>query len=392
MPRRGPRKPVRVAGDGQVPHGLTARAEEFLVWLHTHNYTEATIEDRRSALSGFILWSAERGLVMPDEVTKPILERYQHWLAHKRKQDGKPLAFRSQYSRLTPVKMFFKWLTRQNHLLYNPASDLEMPRFDNRLPGHVLSASEAEQVLAQPDVQHPLGLRDRAILETLYSTGIRRGELMRLALSDLDRERGTVIIRQGKGRKDRVIPIGERALAWIEKYCREVRPTLTFNPAEMTLFLTNWGEPITDHNLTSGMAKYVRAAQVGKSGSCHIFRHTMATLMLENGADVRFIQAMLGHADLSTTEIYTRVSIRKLKQIHTETHPGANLKSDSGTVPSTENGAPEGKTSAPADAVEDLAGQQLRASLYMTGAHIAKPSGLPPGPGRNPNVRPLDLP
>jgi integrase/recombinase XerD len=355
-----------VAGDAAVPGSLTVRAEEFLVWLRDHHYTEPTIEARRYALSEFIVWCVERGLVMPAEITRPVLERYQHWLAQRRKPDGQPLAFRTQYTRLVPIKMFFAWLTRQNHLLYNPASDLEMPRMDRRLPRAVLTAGEAEQVLAQPDTGHPLGLRDRAILETLYSTGIRRSELIRLAQGDLDRERGTVIIRQGKGRKDRIIPIGERALAWIEKYLREVRPALAVNPQENTLFLTHWGEPITDHNITSAMAKYVRAAQVGKTGSCHIFRHTMATVMLENGADVRFIQAMLGHADLSTTEIYTHVSIRKLKQVHTDTHPAAQLK------PGSAGESLAAPTATLTDA-EQQARHELLAALRATGAHVKKP-------------------
>ena len=133
------------------------------------------------------------------------------------------------------------------------------------------------------------------------------------------------MIRQGKGKKDRMIPIGERAIAWIDRYQEEVRPGLVVgrDPAHLaTLFLTQTGEPFTPNRLTQLVRGYVEAARLGKSGSCHLFRHTMATLMLENGADIRYIQAMLGHAELSTTQIYTQVSIRRLKQIHTATHPG----------------------------------------------------------------------
>jgi integrase/recombinase XerD len=175
------------------------------------------------------------------------------------------------------------------------------------------------------NLDEPMGVRDRAILETLYSTGMRRRELIGLQLFDLDRERGTVMIRQGKGKKDRMIPIGERALTWIDRYQHEVRPGLVVgrDPAVLsTLFLTHLGEPFTPNRLTQLVRGYIQAADLGKSGSCHLFRHTMATLMLENGADIRYIQAMLGHAELSTTQIYTQVSIRKLKEIHTATHPG----------------------------------------------------------------------
>jgi integrase/recombinase XerD len=155
---------------------------------------------------------------------------------------------------------------------------------------------------------------------------MRRSELMGLSLFDIDRERGTVMIRQGKGKKDRMIPIGERAVTWIDRYQEKVRPDLVIGRGNITLFLTTAGEAFTPDRLTQLVRCYVNAADTGKSGSCHMFRHTMATLMLENGADIRYIQAMLGHAELSTTQIYTQVSIRKLKEIHSATHP-AKLRS-----------------------------------------------------------------
>jgi len=220
-----------------------------------------------------------------------------------------------------PVRMFFKWLTKNNFILYNPASELELPRRVKRLPKHVLTEREAEEVLAQPDVRTSVGVRDRAILETFYSTGMRRGELSNLRIYDLDIERGTVMIREAKGKKDRIIPIGDRSIAWVEKYLNEVRSMLALDPDEGILFLSRTGEHIHPDHLTALTHRYVDAADIGKTGACHLFRHTMATVMLENGADVRFIQQMLGHAQMSTTEIYTHVSIRQLKQIHTATHP-----------------------------------------------------------------------
>lgn len=174
------------------------------------------------------------------------------------------------------------------------------------------------------------------MLETLYSTGMRRLELIGLHCHDLDAERGTVMIRQGKGRKDRMIPIGERALAWIEKYRNDVRPELALGVDAGTLFLSNLGEAFTPNRLTQLVRDYVDAAKINKRGSCHLFRHTMATLMLENGADIRYIQAMLGHAKLDTTQIYTQVSIRALKAIHTATHPGKPIR-------------PRGENNEPAD-------------------------------------------
>ena len=150
-------------------------------------------------------------------------------------------------------------------------------------------------------------------------------ELTRLRLYDLDIERGVIVVRQGKGKKDRVIPIGDRALAWVDKYLTEVRPQLVHEPDTGVLLLSLRGDPLTGESLYKLVKTALQQADIDKRGSCHLFRHTMATHMLENGADIRYIQQMLGHVKIETTQIYTQVSIRKLKQIHTATHP-ARLK------------------------------------------------------------------
>jgi integrase/recombinase XerD len=295
--------------------------EEYLKSLQVRNYSKMTVKTRRVYLGYFIRWCQDRGVTEPVEVTRPIIESYQRYLFYYRQKDGKPLTFASQITRLTPLRVWFKWLSRQRYMMHNPASELELPRMEHRLPRTILTISEVEQVLLQPDINEPLGLRDRAMLETLYSTGIRRSELVNLKVYDLNMERGIVTIRQGKGKKDRVIPIGDRASAWVEKYLREARPRIVAEPDDYVMFLSNSGEGLGIHYMSDLVREYVDAADIGKRGSCHMFRHTMATLMLENGADVRYIQQMLGHADLRTTQVYTHVSIRQLKQIHTATHP-----------------------------------------------------------------------
>lgn len=258
-------------------------------------------------------------------MTKPVVEAYQRHLFHRRLPSGKPLSFGTQYGTLVAVKRLFQWLTRSNVLLYNPASEIELPRLGRRLPRHVLTAAEVETVLAVPDVSDPLGLRDPAILETLYSTGMRRSELVKLSVFDVDVERGTLLIREGKRSKDRIVPIGARALAWLDKYQATVRARLLTDPNDMTLFISRLGEGMTPSHLTLLTRRYVEASGISKTGACHLFRHAMATLMLEGGADVRMIQAMLGHASLETTALYTHVAIRTLKEVHERTHPGARL-------------------------------------------------------------------
>jgi integrase/recombinase XerD len=308
------------------PGGMRARVNEHLEWLLVRNYSAYAVYGRAKELMRFVLWCEERGLRRPAEVTKPILERYQRWLFHYRKRNGHPLGASTQYGAIVVVRGYFRWLARENLVLSNPAADLVLPRLGKRLPQAILSPAEVELVLNQPDVKTPLGLRDRAILETLYSTGMRRRELVSLAVFDLDFERGTLFIRQGKGKKDRLIPISERALAWVARYLEEVRPKLVMEPDPGFVFLTVESEALHPDWLSATARSYVEASGVKKRGACHLFRHSMATAMLEGGADIRFIQAMLGHADLRATEIYTQVSIRKLKEIHAATHPGAKLE------------------------------------------------------------------
>ena len=196
------------------------------------------------------------------------------------------------------------------------------------MPRNIFSAQEVEQILQLCDVAEPVGLRDRALIEVLYSTGIRRMEVIALKLYDLSLDRGVVLVRQGKGKKDRYVPIGERAIAWVQKYLAEARPQLALEPDDMTLFLTAQGEPFSRDHMTSNVKARIDAAKLGKTGACHLFRHTMATLMHENGADIRFIQEILGHVKLETTQIYTHVSIRTLQQVHASTHPAAMLEQD----------------------------------------------------------------
>lgn len=319
----GGRKPVLppLGGAGD-PESFFHQMHRYLTHMGVMGQSPHSVSGAKAALSRFIRWCEERGVTRPSQVDRGLVERFQHHLFHHRKTNGDPLSARSQQYLLIPMRQWFSWLVKQGHLLYSPAAELELPKVARRLPKAILSAQEAEAVLAVPDVATPTGLRDRAILETLYSTGIRRTELTRLAVHDVDRERGTVMVREGKGKKDRMIPIGDRALAWIAAYRDQARPELVGIEDDGTLFLNSLGNPLKPFHLTTLVRNHVLKSGIGKEGACHLFRHTMATLMLENGADTRYIQMMLGHASLETTQIYTKVSIRALKAIHTATHPG----------------------------------------------------------------------
>ena len=303
-------------------NGLYPYMVRFMDWsLTVAQQASYTLERRESQLRAFIVWCDERSLHDPGSITKPILERYQRHLFYYRKADGEPLGTGTQHSMLVSVKMWFKWLAQQNHIQANPASELTLPKKPRSLPRYILSPEEVAQALNQPDLGLPEGIRDRAILELLYATGMRRTEVCNLNLYAIDRKRETVFIREGKGGMDRVVPIGQRALAWVQKYLEEARPQLVTYPDSGHLFLSLYGAPFRRDVLGAIVKRHLNNAGIDKPGSCHLFRHACATHMLDNGADIRFIQALLGHTQLNTTEIYTRVSIDKLKQIHAATHP-----------------------------------------------------------------------
>lgn len=332
MPRKGqrlrsrktvwpkPRLPRVERADplGHLP--LTAYMNAHFEWMLVSGYSEDTVRARRTAIKRFIVWCEQRSLRDPKDITKPILERYQRHLFYYRKADGRPITFGSQFGCLAPLKTFFKWLAKENHIPYNPASEIALPRLPKHLPRVILSIQEVESILREAEPKTPSGLRDRAMLETLYSTGLRRMELPGLALYDVDLTRRLVMVREGKGKRDRVVPIGARAAAWVDKYLQEARPQLLVADTE-SLFLTDYGEPMAPEYVAMRVRRYMHFAGINKPGACHLFRHACATHMLENGADTRFIQALLGHADLGTTQIYTRVSIDKLREIHDATHP-----------------------------------------------------------------------
>ncbi|MCP4474738.1 MAG: site-specific tyrosine recombinase XerC [Gammaproteobacteria bacterium] len=307
-------------------NGLYPYLLRFTEWGYVKGLSPATVKSRDRSLRRFIAWCDERSLDDPTAITKPILESYQKHLYYYRKSNGEPLSHGSQHALLAPIRAFFKWLSRENYILYNPASELELPRQQRGLPRAILSEDEIDTIISLPDIKTPYGIRDRAILETLYSVGIRRMELVNLNIYDIDSSRKTLLVREGKGRKDRLLPLGERALHWVERYRLEARPELQTSHTETTLFLTDYGEPWVRNRLSELIKKYLHHAKIDKPGACHLFRHAMATHMLDNGADIRYIQMMLGHSDLSTTQIYTQVSIEKLRQIHAATHPADRPK------------------------------------------------------------------
>ena len=321
MPRKGWRKQRPVVGDPSDPQGMAAALQRYVNHLVLKNYSPRTIELREYHVFVFVAWCDERAITRPGKVTPEILSRYQNHLRHHHKTNGQEMTPQTRGVHVTSIRMFFKWLARENLIPWNPASEMDLPKTGFYLPRGVLSQSDIEQILNAIDVSKRMGIRDRALIEVLYSTGIRRREATNLDISDLKPDQGVVLIRQGKGGIDRMVPIGERAIKWTEKYLIEVRPNLIPHHEETALFLCQGGYRFTPNNIGQVVKKRIKESSIQAEGCCHVFRHSMATHMLENGADIRYIQEILGHARLETTQIYTKVSIDKLKEIHTATHP-----------------------------------------------------------------------
>src|SRR6266849_5687026 len=223
---------------------------------------------------------------------------------------------------LVTLRNFFRFALTQEFVSNDPSASLESPKIRRSLPGY-LRLEEVERLLTQPDEKHPLGVRDRAMLELLYSTGMRVSELIGLNVADLDTKVGCVRCI-GKGDKERVIPVGRKALAMVEKYLRDSRPQLLGKvPGSPTLFVNRRGGPLSRVGVWKILSAYGRRAGLRLPLTPHMLRHSFATHLLERGADLRSVQLMLGHADISTTQIYTHVVEERLKQIYKAHHPRA---------------------------------------------------------------------
>jgi integrase/recombinase XerD len=301
---------------------FTRLAERFLLSMRLRNCSEHTVLVWSGNLRRFLMWCVERGIESVSGITPEVLAAYRRHLFHHRQAvTHKPLRTSTQLSYLFPVRRFCAWLAREGLSGGDAAERFEMPKEERRLPTGVLNEDEVERLLNTVDITTPNGLRNRAMFEVFYSTGMRCGELAELAVYDIDAERRLVAIRQGKGRKDRVVPIVARALLWVNKYASDVRPKLVRDAREQRLFVSLRGRPLRRNNISAIVKAAMRQAGIVRPGSCHLLRHTTATLMMERGADVLALQHLLGHEKLSTTQIYTHVTVQRLREVHARTHP-----------------------------------------------------------------------
>ncbi len=298
----------------------------FVEHMQVLGWSPRTIDGYRSQVRFFLAWLGEQTDVEEvTAITPEVLHAYQTHLYGFSDANGRSLSIATQAARLSVVRSFFRYLVKSDVLLYEPSASLELPKRKGILPRSILSKQEMARLLAAPDATTPLGLRDRAMIEVLYSTGIRNAELRALQVYDLDLERGLLRVNQGKNAKDRVVPLGDAACTWLREYLSEARPRLLAGHhdagAEPTVFLSKNGKRLFPLGVLYPLKKHARKAGIERVVTPHTLRHTFATHLLAGHADIRHIQAMLGHASVATTQIYTRVEVTDLKAVHRRCHP-----------------------------------------------------------------------
>jgi integrase/recombinase XerD len=310
-----------VAGRGKIdPRSFDAALQALLSELRVRWYSEALQKQARNVLLRFFDHLRERGIRDLRRIREEDVVAYAHQLAETRTRAGKVYSIATQRNYLATVQRLFRFLLREGVILEDPSVDLVLPSW-KKLPRALLNQAQARRLVASPDPHTPRGQRDRAVLELLYGTAIRVGECERLDVADIDLVRGHVFVRNGKGRKDRVVPVLGRAADAVELYLREARPALVKDPGVRALFLTNRGARLPVKRIQDLVRSHARAAGIDLRVTPYTLRHGCATHLLQNGADVRHVQKLLGHAHVETTAVYTHVEPRDLRRAVEGAHP-----------------------------------------------------------------------
>ena len=306
---------------------IWCNAKYYFDYCAAIGQSSETIRGKKSGLKKFFTWCLNRRVYFIDEIDLNLMDNYMEYLNRYRKVvDDQPLCSAQKRNLLTFVKTFIEKLYVKGLLTKNTLENIELPSKGRRLPKAIFNPDEVEKILAQPMVEGVDGIRNKTILETLHASGIRRSELAFLDINDLDLTMQLLRINRGKGGNERIVPISQRACEWLALYLYKVRPKLASARSGNALFLADQHLRFTPNKLSDMVSKYVRSSGVNRAGSCHLFRHATATEMLNNGANLRDVQEMLGHADISTTQIYTHVSRKKLSEAYHNTHPSALSK------------------------------------------------------------------
>jgi integrase/recombinase XerD len=297
----------------------------YLKELSILNRRPGTIATIKNDLAILVRFLEEEKADKVEDLTADLLADYQQELSFRLTAKGTPLTIGSQLRLLCAVRGLTRFLKDKDYLVTDPGAKLRLPKTTKRLPKVILSPKEIKTLVNAQDTRTRYGYRRRLIIEVLYDTGIRRSELAALRTMDIDHSAGYLHIRNGKGGKDRVVPVGNRVCKLIHNYMLFIRPTFIGDKDPGGLIVTRFGQNMAAHGIYWEVRQAVKKSGIKKNITTHSLRHSCATHMLKNGAPVRHIQEMLGHASLDSTQIYTRVTINDLKQIHAKYHPGENM-------------------------------------------------------------------
>jgi integrase/recombinase XerD len=300
---------------------LTDAVRRYMNAMMAVGRSPYTVRGAKSALKTLVAFLSSVGVEAIEQITHEALLRYLEALSWHVTDKGTPLTARSQSELLGHLRAFCRWMVAQDWLVSDPSKRIPNPRKPQQLPKAILDEAEVQRILAQPDLQTARGYRDRVILEVLYSSAIRREETAHLRLEDVDTEHGFLIVREGKNRKDRAVPIGASVCALLHTYIVGVRKDWLGADRDRHLFLNRFGRGMGPNAIWHVVHKYSRAANIDRAVSTHTFRHSCATHMLRAGAPIRHLQEMLGHASIETTQVYTRLTITDLKAVHRRFHP-----------------------------------------------------------------------
>jgi len=297
---------------------------EYLSYLRAVGRSPRTVKGARYDLRPFVRFLEQEKVYNLEDLTREVLEAYQEDLAFRLTAKGRLLSIRTQTQLLGVARGFTRFLKEKDYLLHDPGEGIKLPRKPKTLPKVILSIQEIKRLINAPDTHSNTGYRNRIILEILYDTAIRRAELSNIKIHDLDLDSGYIRIK-GKGNKERVVPLSKRVCELVRNYTLAVRPSFINNEDPAYLILNRWGDRINGNSIWCVVKESARLARINRNVTTHSLRHTCATHMLRNGAPVRHIQEMLGHESLESTQVYTRVTINDLKEIHAKYHPSESM-------------------------------------------------------------------
>ena len=299
---------------------------EFEEDMLKRNFSPETIKLYKSYVMNFFRFLLNKEDHDLRGVTREDVLKYRQWIEDYRTRKGRPYSHGSKELSVKCLKYFFKYLKRKNLILIDPSQALPHLKTIKSFPKCILTRKEMTRILTRPNLKTRVGYRDRTIMEILYSTAIRNKELINLSIYDLDLEHGMIRVNQGKGKKDRVVPVGKTAVNYLKEYLSEIRPKILKENFCKKLFINQYGKPLTGADLTKQIKRYSKMANLDKPVTPHSFRHTCATEMLRGGSSIRYVQAMLGHARIRSTQVYTRVVPIDLKKVIRKYHPRERQK------------------------------------------------------------------